>query len=103
MATTGLAEVFPITAGLNNFHEVRRIAPNEVEGCSPSALTGQIELIDEQTPRLVVTSRRVTTIHGVHDSESWSFASMRCERDNFRRTGQDYRASRKTAEDNRRR
>jgi len=32
MATTGLAEVFPITAGLNNFHEVRRIAPNELEG-----------------------------------------------------------------------
>jgi hypothetical protein len=52
MATTGLAEVFPIAAGLNNFHEVRRIAPNKVEGCSPSALTVQIELIDEQTPRL---------------------------------------------------
>ncbi len=32
MATTGLAEVFPITAGLNNCHEVRRIAPNKLEG-----------------------------------------------------------------------
>jgi len=42
MATTGLAEVFPITAGQNNFHEVRRIAPNEFEGLVRRAIEPDI-------------------------------------------------------------
>ena len=63
MATTGLAEVFPVTAGLNNFHEVRRIAPNELEGCSPSALTGQIELIAVRGLPWLMISATVLVFH----------------------------------------